>query len=140
MILLNDSLLKAAVCLQWVQCDTCKGWHHQICGLFYDKSDSEGEYKCPICCLKEKEIGDFKPSTNNVVFSAKDLPQTRLSNHIEERLFRLLKQDRIERAKVAGKRCDEVVRETIMIHSTLILSFYHMLYVNYDLPPCCSST
>ena len=86
-------------------------------------SDSEGEYKCPICCLKEKEIGDYRPSTNNAIFSAKDLLQTELSNHIEERLFRRLKQDRIERAKVAGKRFDEVVREMIMIHSIFDIKF-----------------
>ncbi|XP_015880568.3 histone acetyltransferase HAC12 isoform X2 [Ziziphus jujuba] len=93
----------------WVQCDKCEGWQHQICALFNEKSDLEGqaEYLCPKCCLQRIESGDSLPQSN-YAFSAKSLPKTMLSNHIEQRLLRQLKQEREERAKVTGKSFDEV--------------------------------
>ncbi|XP_024022301.1 histone acetyltransferase HAC12 [Morus notabilis] len=102
----NDSEFEES----WVQCDKCESWQHQTCGLFDGKINSGAniEYKCPKCWLKEKESRDYKLSTKNVVFSAKDLPRTKFSDHIEERLFRRLKQERKERAKVAGKCFNEV--------------------------------
>lgn len=39
---------------------------------------------------------------------ARDLPRTNLSDHIEERLFRLLEQEKEQRAKLLGKNLDEV--------------------------------
>ncbi|KAL5581988.1 hypothetical protein UlMin_014430 [Ulmus minor] len=93
----------------WVRCDKCLGWQHQICALFNDKIDHEDKlYTCPNCLLKELENGDCPPLPYNVAFRSKDLPETMLSNHIESRLFKRLKEEREERAKVAGKNFDEV--------------------------------
>ncbi|KAL5572586.1 hypothetical protein UlMin_022183, partial [Ulmus minor] len=81
---------------------------HQICALFNDKIDPEDKlYTCPSCLLKELENGDCPPLPDNVAFRSKDLPETMLSNHIESRLFKRLKEEREERAKVAGKHFDE---------------------------------
>ncbi|CAI9109993.1 OLC1v1009943C4 [Oldenlandia corymbosa var. corymbosa] len=92
----------------WVQCDKCEHWMHQICGLFNAKRDPEGKakYACPYCRLEEIELGKHVPSS--ATFGAKDLPRTGLSDHIEERLFRLLKREREERAKVSNKDINEV--------------------------------
>ena len=97
--------------MQWVQCDQCEGWQHQVCGLYNKESDYNGntKYICPKCLLKETESGDFTHSSNSTVFGAKDLPITKLSNHIEQRLFRRLKEDRENRAKIERKYFNEVV-------------------------------
>ncbi|XP_059643127.1 histone acetyltransferase HAC1-like isoform X2 [Cornus florida] len=94
----------------WVQCNKCEQWQHQICGLYNKKQDSEGkaEYICLKCCLEEIEIGQQKPLSKTAAFGAKNLRKTRLGDHIEQRLFRRLKQEREERAKALGKNFDEV--------------------------------
>ncbi|KAL5560139.1 hypothetical protein UlMin_036350, partial [Ulmus minor] len=93
----------------WVRCDKCLGWQHQICALFNDKIEHKDKlYTCPKCLLKELENGDCPPLPDNVAFRSKDLPETMLSSHIESRLFKRLKEEREERAKVAGKHFDEV--------------------------------
>lgn len=43
-----------------------------------------------------------------VSIGAQDLPRTMLSDHIEQRLFRRLKLERNERAKLSGQDADEV--------------------------------
>ncbi|XP_059670555.1 histone acetyltransferase HAC1-like isoform X2 [Cornus florida] len=94
----------------WVQCNKCEQWQHQICGLYNKKQDLEGkaEYICLKCRLEEIEIGHQMPLSKTAAFGAKNLRKTRLSDHIERRLFGRLKQEREERAKALGKNFDEV--------------------------------
>ncbi|XP_028759098.1 histone acetyltransferase HAC1 isoform X2 [Neltuma alba] len=94
----------------WVQCDKCEAWQHQICALFNGRRNDGGqaEYTCPNCYIQEVERGERKPLPQSAVLGAKDLPRTILSDHIEQRLFRKLKQERQERARLQGKSYDEV--------------------------------
>lgn len=96
---------------QWVQCDKCEAWQHQICALFNGRRNDGGqaEYTCPNCYMEEVEKGERKPLPQNTVLGAKDLPRTILSDHIEQRLFRRLKHERQERARQQGKNFDEVL-------------------------------
>ncbi|XAR74064.1 Histone acetyltransferase [Bertholletia excelsa] len=94
----------------WVQCDKCEAWQHQICALFNGRRNDGGqaEYTCPNCYIAEIERGERKPLPQSAVLGAKDLPRTILSDHIEQRLFWRLKQERQERARMQGKSYDEV--------------------------------
>ncbi|CAN6475708.1 unnamed protein product [Victoria cruziana] len=94
----------------WVQCDKCEAWQHQICALFNGRRNDGGqaEYTCPNCHVAEIERGERKPLPQSAVLGAKDLPRTILSDHIEQRLFRKLKQERLDRARAQGKSFDEV--------------------------------
>jgi E1A/CREB-binding protein len=63
----------------WVQCNDCKCWIHQICGLYNTHEDKESEYSCPSCLLcKREEKGE--PTTLPKVPSANDIPRTNLSD------------------------------------------------------------
>ncbi|GJN18950.1 hypothetical protein PR202_gb06170 [Eleusine coracana subsp. coracana] len=94
----------------WVQCDKCECWQHQICALFNGRRNDGGqaEYTCPNCYVEEVKCGLRKPLPQSAVLGAKDLPRTILSDHIEDRLFRRLKQEKQDRAAAAGKSIDEI--------------------------------
>ncbi|KAI8544875.1 hypothetical protein RHMOL_Rhmol08G0328500 [Rhododendron molle] len=94
----------------WVQCDKCEAWQHQICALFNGRRNDGGqaEYTCPNCYIAEIERGERMPLPQSAVLGAKDLPRTILSDRIEQRLFRRLKEERQERARFQGKSYDEV--------------------------------
>ncbi|KAL0550652.1 hypothetical protein IC582_015174 [Cucumis melo] len=94
----------------WVQCDKCEAWQHQICALFNGRRNDGGqaEYTCPNCYIQEIERGERIPLPQSAVLGAKELPRTILSDHIEQRLVKRLKQERAERARIQGKSYDEV--------------------------------
>lgn len=96
--------------MQWVQCDKCNLWQHQVCALFNGRrNEGDSEYICPECCCLEMERDERKSLPSSAVLGAKDLPKTLLSDHLEQRLARKLKQERAERAKAQGKNIDEVL-------------------------------
>ncbi|CAA0828350.1 Histone acetyltransferase HAC1 [Striga hermonthica] len=92
----------------WVQCDKCEAWQHQICALYNSKQDLEGKsyYICPFCRLFELEAKGH--TSMPPVLGAKDLPRTKLSDHIEQRLFKNLEKERKRRAELLGKPLEEV--------------------------------
>ncbi|XP_024009095.1 histone acetyltransferase HAC12 isoform X2 [Eutrema salsugineum] len=94
----------------WVQCDKCEAWQHQICALFNGRRNDGGqaEYTCPNCYIIEVERNERKPLPQSAVLGAKDLPRTILSDHIEQRLFKRLDEERTERARAQAKNCDEI--------------------------------
>ncbi|KVI02625.1 histone H3-K56 acetyltransferase, RTT109 [Cynara cardunculus var. scolymus] len=89
---------------KWVQCDRCQHWQHRICGLYNNERHTEGEeeYICPKCCLEEIEDGRRVALPPTAVLGAKDLPRTNLSDHIEQRLARRMKQERVDMAEFSG--------------------------------------
>lgn len=94
----------------WVQCDKCEAWQHQVCALFNGRRNEGGqaEYTCPNCYTSEIERSERIPLPQSAVLGAKDLPRSYLSDHIEQRLFKRLKQEKQERARALGKSYDEV--------------------------------
>jgi E1A/CREB-binding protein len=72
--------------------------------------DSNAEYICPLCRLKEIENGRPFPLPKAANFGAKDLTRTVLSDHLEKRLFEHLMQERENWEKVEGnEKLDEVI-------------------------------
>jgi hypothetical protein len=67
------------------------------------------------------EKGERKPLPPSAVLGAKDLPKTFLSDHLEQRLARKLKQERSERARAHAKNFDDVIAFALAPHSVALL-------------------
>ncbi|WVZ61083.1 hypothetical protein U9M48_011009 [Paspalum notatum var. saurae] len=93
----------------WVQCDKCRAWQHEICALFNRKCEgAKGEFTCAKCLIKEKDSGDIHVLDSSTILGARELPRTKLSDHIEQRLSERLNHDRQQRASTSGKSAEEV--------------------------------
>ncbi|KAI9111047.1 hypothetical protein K1719_017922 [Acacia pycnantha] len=125
---------------RWVQCDKCQRWQHQICALFDDKRNLEGkcQYVCSKCCLKEIEEGIQTP-LRTANFGAKDLPRTKLSDHIEQRLLSRLEHEKEQKAKAEGKNVDKISRaENLTVR--VVLSIEKQLKVKKEFLDILSGT
>ncbi|MED6136920.1 hypothetical protein PIB30_060220 [Stylosanthes scabra] len=124
----NDEVLEES----WVQCDNCKGWQHQVCALYNNKSDldSSAEYICPKCRIKDIENGTHVPSPKSAIYGAKDLPRTMLSDHIEKRLFKRLLQEREEWEKEKGFSAPDEFLAVEDLSVRVVLSVDKQLRVN----------
>lgn len=116
---------------QWVQCDKCKAWQHQICALFNGKRKEalQAEYICPKCYLEELERGKREPLPQSSILGASDLPKTILSDHIEQWIFQRLKQEREERARILKRSVDEVMHLIFSEIYPCSLSYMKIIHV-----------
>ena len=64
--------------------------------------DCNADYICAVCRLRDIEDGVHVPLQRTTVYGAKDLPSTMLSDHLEKRLFKRLKEVRVDGEKVKG--------------------------------------
>jgi len=107
--------------LQWVQCDKCEAWQHIICALFNSRRNhgESTKYTCPSCYIQEVEQRERRPLPLSAVPGATSLPVTSLSKHLEERLFKKLKEERQERARLQGKTYEEVISNSLRLSTVL---------------------
>lgn len=95
----------------WVQCDQCEGWVHQICGLFNKgRNDQNRGFLCPFCLRDGLRTGERRVPGERpqAMLTARDLPPCDLSEHLERRLERVLREERMQRAAMEGRHPSEV--------------------------------
>ena len=96
--------------VQWVKCDKCNIWQHQICALFNNlRNESDHvDYTCAHCYLSEIRSTEQKILAHSEILEAKHLPRTKLSDCIEQWLSWRLEEDKQKRADKLGKNINEV--------------------------------
>jgi len=94
----------------WVACDDCERWVHQICGLFNARQnkDADVKYSCPKCLLKRRKAGTAKQTER--LPGAADLPKTTFSewleNHVNKKIKWKFENLALEKAqKEVSERC-----------------------------------
>jgi len=92
----------------WVQCDVCDRWIHQICGLFNSRQnkDNRSKYSCPKCLLEQRKKGALPTKANAP--TAEDLPRTKLTEWLEKLVkpkvqnhYQVLAQEKKEIEKIS---------------------------------------
>ena len=100
----------------WVQCDRCERWIHQICALFNTRqnTDQRSEFVCPSCtCVERKKKGEHGPTSSTPM--AEDLPRTKMSEHLEKHVRKMLT---IKMAEMAKEKAETNVRfdDILLLH------------------------
>jgi hypothetical protein len=133
----------------WVQCNKCTKWVHQICGLYNPKLDkgpkakpganskSAGktgasskandrhekfEFYCPQCLLRkmeEKKLSKSQRLSPKPSKSAIDLAKTNMTDYIEGFLNRRMKLLRKEDAEKKGVRPERIPMPEIIVRTIL---------------------
>ncbi len=119
----------------WVQCDDCKCWIHQICGLYNTHLDKESEYSCPSCVLCEREAKG-EPTTLPNAPSAKDIPRTKLSDWLEIHVSNKMNARIKELADVKAKsevRLFVFLEHLLCIQSHPILLFIKIIQTEHPI-------
>jgi E1A/CREB-binding protein len=99
----------------WVACDDCERWVHQICGLFNARQnkDSDVKYSCPKCLLKRRKSGTAKQTEK--LPGAADLPKTVFSewlqNHVNKKIKWKFENLALEKAQNESIPFDEAYKE-----------------------------
>ena len=117
----------------WVECEKCKKWVHQICGLYNVKLDKKKsasgsqrsndayEFYCPQCCLDRMEVKKLSkdrtlgPPTKG----ADKLDSSSMTDYIEKLITIRLKQLRKKEADRLGVRVDRVALPEVYIRTIL---------------------
>jgi hypothetical protein len=137
----------------WVECEKCKKWVHQICGLYNQKLDKNKkgqapivrkgfvekyEFYCPMCLLKKMNDSNLQKHerlTKKSNKCAADLEQSNMAHYIEEMLNRKLKLLRKAEAEERGVRIDRVPSPEIFIRTILnrdeLLDVHDQMYRRY---------
>ena len=101
----NDSMPEE----QWVQCDICNEWQHQVCALF--KRNSSKRFACPKCVVTNSKkciSGTTEAESASSFKDASALPECKLSCAIEDGLYQTLSEEYERIAKVRGCDVSEV--------------------------------
>jgi E1A/CREB-binding protein len=96
---------------QWVQCDDCNEWNHQVCALFNaTRRNSSKTFSCPKCVLAKSKGDQFakKDSPVSTYKDASALPECKMSRAIEEGLSQALSEEYERLANERGCNLAEV--------------------------------
>lgn len=116
----------------WVQCDTCKGWLHQICALFNAKCNEgmpEGQLlplSCPMCLLVARKARPTERPAKRWP-GASELRKSDLTRDLERRatdMIHLWRKKRATTLRVPLEKIPEVPKVIIRIVSCRDATFY----------------
>ena len=94
----------------WVQCDHCERWVHQVCGMFNGRRNVSAEvpYICPYCLMERRKQNPDKNLLTSNKSKASDLPHNTLSRFLEHRVEERLNLEYGKQADREGCSEDEV--------------------------------